>query len=283
VDVAVLEIGLGGRLDAFNAIDANVAVITSIDLVHRGLLGSDREAIGLEKAGILRPGQKVVLGPDMPQSLIGACEALNLAPLCQGVDFSVERTPAGDSWQLVVEGRILDRVLRLGACAPSNLSLAYLACRDFDGVRLEHLALASAAVTLPGRLQALVFCGRTVIADVAHNPAGVAFLQAELEARGIEPHCVVFGMFADKDAAGVFAALRDYHALPWLLLDTIGDRGMPGRVLAGRLGLEGAPAGSLNELRGEMLSATDVGDVILAFGSFNVVEQCLAVMAHRDA
>ena len=87
VDVAILEIGLGGRLDAFNAVDADVAVITSIGLDHQAFLGDTREAIGGEKAGILRAGQRVVFGQNMPESVYARCRALGLTPRCWGEDF----------------------------------------------------------------------------------------------------------------------------------------------------------------------------------------------------
>ena len=88
VDFAILEIGLGGRLDAFNAVDADVAVITSIGLDHQAFLGDTREAIGGEKAGILRAGQRVVLGQNMPESVYARCRTLDLTPKCWGEDFS---------------------------------------------------------------------------------------------------------------------------------------------------------------------------------------------------
>ena len=100
VDFAILEIGLGGRLDAFNSVDADVAVITSIGLDHQAFLGNTREAIGGEKAGILRSGQRVVLGKNMPESIYARCRALSLTPRCWGEDFCSRSVDAETNWEL---------------------------------------------------------------------------------------------------------------------------------------------------------------------------------------
>ncbi|WP_291925386.1 bifunctional tetrahydrofolate synthase/dihydrofolate synthase [Limnohabitans sp.] len=204
LDVAILEVGLGGRLDAVNIIDADCAVITSIDIDHTAILGKDRESIGFEKAGIMRGGRPVIVSdPVPPQSVIDHAAAVG-ADLWQfGRDFNF----SGDKQQWAWAGR--DRrysgmaypALR-GANQLINASgvLAALdALRQRIPVTAQAVRNGLAMVELPGRFQ--IVPGQPVLVlDVAHNPHSVAALAANLDAMGFYPTThAVLGAMADKD------------------------------------------------------------------------------------
>ena len=204
LDVAILEVGLGGRLDAVNIINADCAVITSIDIDHTAILGKDRESIGLEKAGIMRAGRPVIVSdPVPPQSVLDHAAALGADVWLFGRDFNF----SGDKQQWAWAGR--DRrysgmaypALR-GANQLINASgvLAALdALRQRIPVTAQAVRNGLAMVELPGRFQ--IVPGQPVLVlDVAHNPHSVAALAANLDAMGFYPTThAVLGAMADKD------------------------------------------------------------------------------------
>jgi len=204
LDVAILEVGLGGRLDAVNIIDADCAVITSIDIDHTAILGKDRESIGFEKAGIMRAGRPVIVSdPVPPQSVIDHANAIGAQLWQFGRDFNF----SGDKQQWAWAGR--DRrysgmaypALR-GANQLINASgvLAALeALRQQIPVTAQAVRNGLAMVELPGRFQ--IVPGQPVLVlDVAHNPHSVAALAVNLDAMGFYPTThVVLGAMADKD------------------------------------------------------------------------------------
>jgi dihydrofolate synthase/folylpolyglutamate synthase len=204
LDVAILEVGLGGRLDAVNIIDADCAVITSVDIDHTAILGKDRESIGFEKAGIIRAGRPVIVSdPVPPQSVLDHAAALGADIWLFGRDFNF----SGDKQQWAWAGR--DRrysgmaypALR-GANQLINASgvLAALdALRQRIPVTAQAVRNGLAMVELPGRFQ--IVPGQPVLVlDVAHNPHSVAALAANLDAMGFYPTThAVLGAMADKD------------------------------------------------------------------------------------
>ncbi len=206
LDVVILEVGLGGRLDATNVVDADCAIITSIDIDHAAILGNDRETIGREKAGIMRAGRPVIVSdPVPPQSVIDHAEAIGADLRMFGKDFNYN----GDKQQWGWAGR--DRryaglsypALR-GANQLMNASgvlAAYEALRPVLPVTAQAVRTGLAMVELPGRFQ--IIPGQpTLVLDVAHNPHSVAALTANLDAMGYYPTThAVFGAMADKDLA----------------------------------------------------------------------------------
>ncbi|MEX8194401.1 bifunctional tetrahydrofolate synthase/dihydrofolate synthase [Comamonas guangdongensis] len=204
LDVAILEVGLGGRLDATNIIDADCAVITSIDLDHMELLGPDRESIGREKAGIMRAGRPVVVSdPVPPQSVIDHAAEIGADLWRFGKDFNYD----GDKQQWGWAGRgrryagLAYPALR-GANQLVNASgvlAAFEAIRSQLPVTAQAVRTGLAMVELPGRFQ--IIPGQpTLVLDVAHNPHSVAALTANLDAMGYFPTThAVFGAMADKD------------------------------------------------------------------------------------
>jgi dihydrofolate synthase/folylpolyglutamate synthase len=213
LDAVVLEVGLGGRLDAVNVVDTDCAIVTSIDLDHMDYLGPDRESIGREKAGIMRPGRPAVVSdPQAPQSVVDHATAI-------GADlwlFGRDHNYAGDRQQWSWGGRnkrfngMAYPALR-GANQLLNASgvLAALeAMRARLPVAAQSVRTGLATVELPGRFQ--IIPGQpTLILDVAHNPHAVATLAANLDQMGFSPRThAVWGAMADKDAAGMVTKLR---------------------------------------------------------------------------
>jgi len=210
LDVAILEVGLGGRLDAVNVIDADCAVITSIDLDHTELLGPDRESIGFEKAGIMRTGKPVIVSdPVPPESVLAHAASIGVDLWQFGKDFNV----TGDKQQWAWAGRgrrysgLAYPALR-GANQLINAS-GVLAALEAVRTRLPVTAQAIrnglAMVELPGRFQ--IIPGQpTLVLDVAHNPHAVAALSENLDAMGFYPTThAVFGAMADKDISAIMA------------------------------------------------------------------------------
>jgi dihydrofolate synthase/folylpolyglutamate synthase len=210
LDVVILEVGLGGRLDAVNIVDADCAVITSIDLDHMELLGPDRESIGREKAGIMRAGKPVVVSdPVPPQSVLDAAHHVGADLWRLGHDFNF----SGDKLQWGWAGRgrrysgLAYPALR-GANQLVNAAgvlAALTALRDGLPVTAQAVRNGLSMVELPGRFQ-IVPGQPTLVLDVAHNPHSVAALAENLDAMGFYP-CThaVFGAMADKDLAPMFS------------------------------------------------------------------------------
>lgn len=223
LDAVILEVGLGGRLDAVNVIDADVAIVTSVDIDHTEYLGDTREKIGFEKAGIFRPGRVAICGdPVPPQSLIDHANAIGADLWLFGRDYNY----AGDKQQWNYGGRGQRRnslgypSLR-GANQLLNASAALAALealRDRLPVGAQEVRNGLVMVELPGRFQVLP--GRpTVILDVAHNPHAAATLAQNLDNMGFHPYTyAIFGAMQDKDIDGVIAQLKD-RVDHWCLTD----------------------------------------------------------------
>jgi dihydrofolate synthase / folylpolyglutamate synthase len=235
-DVAILEVGLGGRLDAVNIVDPDVAVITSIDLDHMDFLGPDRESIGREKAGIMRSGRPVVVSDPMPpQSVLDQAQALGADLRRSGVDFAVQ----GDNQQWSWQGRskrfsgLAYPALR-GANQLVNAA-GVLAALEALHPRLPVTAQAVrnglAMVELPGRFQ-MVPGQPALVLDVAHNPHAAAVLFQNLDAMGFFPRThLVFGGMADKDIGAILARMAPL-ADAWYFCDLPTPRASTAQQLA---------------------------------------------------
>lgn len=215
IDVAILEVGLGGRLDAVNVIDADVAIVTSVDIDHTDFLGTTREEIGFEKAGIFRAGKAAICSdPVPPTSLVAHAEAIGADLWLLGRDFNY----SGDKQQWNFGGRTQRRnSLAYPSLRGANQLLnASAALAALEVLRLElpvgaqEVRTGLVVVELPGRFQVLP--GRpTVILDVAHNPHAASALAQNLGNMGFHPYTyAVFGVMQDKDIAGVVAPMAQY-------------------------------------------------------------------------
>jgi dihydrofolate synthase/folylpolyglutamate synthase len=286
LDVLVLEVGLGGRLDAVNVIDADVSAVTSVDIDHVEYLGATREDIGREKAGIFRSGRPALCGDRRPPATVEAVARAVGARLLQigrDYDFVDERTqwrfrgPRGWRYGLPVPA------LR-GAYQLANASTA-LAAIDllFDRLPVNAQAVREGllGVLLPGRFQ--VLAGRpTVVLDVAHNPQAARALADALGAMGFHPQTfAVCAMLADKDVRGVVEALRP-RVDRWFVAGLPGARGGGPDRLRDTLLAAGASVGTYDDVATAFRAAREAAteaDRIVAFGSFLTVAAALAAAA----
>jgi dihydrofolate synthase/folylpolyglutamate synthase len=275
IEFAILEVGLGGRLDAVNALDADCAVLTSVDIDHVDYLGPDRESIGREKAGIFRAGRPAVIAdPQPPQSVLQAPGNKFLL----GKDFGFQTIenqwtywgPRGKRAGLAypaLRGGIQLRNAAAALCALDALGLP-LAMQD---VRrgLAEVALAGRFQVLPGRPQ--------VILDVAHNVEAARMLAENLATSGFAPETIaVCGMLRDKDLAGVLRELAP-RVTRWHLASLPGARGASAEELAAHLG--GAALEKFASPRAAFEAAkarAEEGDKIVVFGSFLTVGEVMA-------
>ena len=282
LDVVILEVGLGGRLDAVNIIDPDCAIITSIDLDHTALLGTDRNSIGLEKAGIMRAGQPVVISDPMPpESVVKHAQALGADAWLLGKDFNF----SGDQlqWSWAGRGRrysgLAYPALR-GANQLLNASgvLAALeVMRPQLPVTAQAIRNGLAMVELTGRFQ-IVPGEPVLVLDVAHNPHSVAALAANLDAMGFYPTThAVFGAMADKDLDSMLKKL-----LPLVDAWYFTDLPLPRASTAQQLASDWAALNTRKDVRSSVhetpqkaldaaILAADPTDRILVFGSFYTV------------
>ncbi len=224
----VLEVGLGGRLDAVNVIDADAVLITPIDIDHQAYLGDTREIIAREKAGVFRSGQVAVCSdPHPPQSLLDAAQALTLPVLVSGQNYTWHVIDSANwLWQAGTSAHSLPRpALRGGfqlANAAGVLMLVEALQRRFP-VKTSALTQGLTAVRLLGRLDARQLAGKNWLLDVAHNPQSIAAL-AHYLAEQVEPVNVVFSALSDKDIKAMVVALAPYVA-QWFVAPLGGLRG----------------------------------------------------------
>ncbi|MGK5003332.1 bifunctional tetrahydrofolate synthase/dihydrofolate synthase [Janthinobacterium sp. LB2P70] len=286
LDVAILEVGLGGRLDAVNVIDADVAIVTSVDIDHTDYLGDTREAIGFEKAGIFRPGKAAICSdPVPPQSLIDHAEAIGADLWLMGRDFNY----SGDKQQWNYGGREQRRnSLAYPSLRGANQILnatAVLAALEVLKLKLpvgaQEVRTGLVTVELPGRFQVLP--GRpSVILDVAHNPHAASALNQNLGNMGFHPYTyAVFGSMQDKDIDGVLAAMSE-HVDHWCLTGLPSPRAATASELAAKVQimLEDKPDSSEHTVSifddpaqafANAMSRAGENDRIVVFGSFLTV------------
>ncbi len=284
VDVAVLEVGLGGRLDAVNVFDADCATVTSIGIDHVEYLGPTRESIGFEKAGIFRHGRPAVIGdPDPPATLLAHAEAIGASVLRAGRDFRA--VDEESQWRYEGPGGLRAGLPWPALRGPVQLGNAAIAITALDTLR-DRLPVSGGAlreglatVELPGRFQVLP--GRPiVILDVAHNPHAAERLAAALGRMPCTGQTrAVFGMLGDKDIAGVAMLLKP-HVDRWHLAPLPGPRGVDAARLASALD-EAQVFDDVRQhvsLREALMAARDdarADDRILVFGSFLTVAAAL--------
>ena len=283
LDLAILEVGLGGRLDATNLVDADGVVITTVDLDHQDWLGDDREAIGAEKAGILRAGRPAVLAEkDPPSSVLRRAYELGAFAIRGQSDYLIDDLGDG-AWRWREPGFAIDLPPPVLA-APvqrENAAAAIAIVRALD-LPVDDAAIVEGVRTarVPGRLQSL---GGTpeIVVDVAHNPQGARQLATWLAAHPRRT-IAVFAALADKDVAGIVAPVAPcidaWHVGP--IVDA-GPRGLDADALAAKL-VPAVPAAALHRhpslaaARAAAASEAGPDGRVLVFGSFHTVAEALA-------
>ncbi|MFZ3323697.1 MAG: bifunctional tetrahydrofolate synthase/dihydrofolate synthase [Usitatibacter sp.] len=284
LDAVILEVGLGGRLDAVNIVDADVAAVVSVDLDHQAYLGNDRESIGFEKAGIYRAGRAAIFGDtNPPERLVAHAKAIGADLQILGRDFHPEAQER--QWDFIGR-RGAKRALPIpalrGRWQLKNASVALAALDEIADrcpVSLGEVKRGLTNVRLPGRLQALP--GRPqVVLDVAHNPHAARALADGLGDMGFfERTFAVFAILGDKDIGGVIDAMRG-RVDQWFVSSAAAERAAPAQRVAELLaerGLAGATrtfatvTAAFEEARRE----AGPNDRIVAFGSFYTVAETL--------
>lgn len=301
VEVAILEVGLGGRLDAVNVIEPDCAIVTGVAMDHQEFLGDTREKIGFEKAGIFRSGRPAVCGdPQPPQSLLEHAATIGAELWVSGRDFGFDGDRQQWAWWRheragdAASGRVrrgglgypalrgANQLLNAAAvltaldCLRGRLPVAMQAVRE----GFMHVELAGRFQVLPGR--------PAVVLDVAHNVQAAGVLAENLFGMGFFPETfAVFGMYADKDVEGVVERLRE-RIDHWYLCSLDGPRGLSAEALERRVRAAGAQGdircfNSPGEAYLAVRKSTGEGDRIAVFGSFMTVSGVMAVIECPEA
>lgn len=300
LDVVILEVGLGGRLDATNIVDSDIAVITSIDIDHMDFLGTDRNQIAFEKAGIFREGKPAIIGePQIPPAMLEHAEKLRCITSCRGKDWQFSEGQSDWQWQ---NEKV--RLENLPVChIPSANAATALAVLPYLPFSIPQTVIRQSLqqAELTGRFQRmkaeqLVSLGNPatlpqIIIDVGHNPHAARYLAQKLTAlkAGLKGRIIALcGILKDKDSAGVLSPL-----LPlvdhWYCVTLHGARGQSGQDLLSVLrGLTKSPVSaeaqdSVQEAVKSAVSYATDQDLILVFGSFHTVGEFLQMLQVKYA
>lgn len=282
LDVIILEVGLGGRLDAVNIVDADVSVITSVDLDHEFWLGHTREAIALEKAGIFRNARPVVCGdPHPPQSLLDAAAHLGCPLYVRGKEFDVCAKASYWSWQGVCRTYSgLPQPKLLVSNAATALQVIELLQTRLP-VSEAHLSQGLEQSELSGRFQTVMLEGGVLlIFDVAHNPASMAECAARLREFQTGRTFAVFSMLKDKNLAGALETLYPYVSF-WHVAPLSVDRGYSytelSKVLSDNKLTNCVIHSNIVQAYQSALAQARHGDRVLISGSFHTVSEVMAI------
>lgn len=297
IDIAILEIGLGGRLDAVNAFEPSCAIVTSVDLDHQDYLGDTRESIGFEKAGVYRKSVPAICGDiNPPASLIAYANQVqaNFKRIHQDFDYAVVE----DGWQYQQEKKVIHTLPHpalQGAYQLSNAACAVAAVESLQStiaVAADAIASAMQQVSLAGRFQIVSKSQSNaprVILDVAHNPQAARALAQNLKASkaqysqaGLGKTFAVFAMLADKDIQGVVLALKN-EIDTWYVASTDHSRGALATDLAAVI-LNAMPQAKVvtfdNAVKAYQQACIDMSenDKMVVFGSFFTVSSVMQVI-----
>lgn len=279
VDDWILEVGLGGRLDAVNILDAELAIITSVDIDHTAWLGTDRETIGFEKAGILRYGKPAIYAEaDPPRSVLQQAVAQKVPLLRYGIDYSMAIETTGLLINLAASGRCIP--VPASPLPETSVAAAVQAgCLLQPEITDQTISDSLQAVSMPGRFE-LIRTAPSVYVDVGHNPHAARWLARRIESLKVVDTEIfaVYGCLTDKDTQGVVAAMTGVvdHWMPGGLSV---PRGVDATGLGERLGqvLPDQEAycvsSTVSEALDLALSEAGVNDIVIVFGSFFAVAE----------
>lgn len=277
LDVIILEVGLGGRLDAVNIIDANVAVITSIGIDHVEWLGHTREAIGIEKAGIMRPNKPVICGdPDPPSSLPSQAEKIGATLICQHRDFNYQSVSDHWCWS---DGCTTYDCLPVNDLMLQNMSTVLMTVKVLQPqlpVSQQAIEVGLKNTHLPARIQ-IIPGPITEIYDVAHNPAAVGYLAEKITTFPCTGKTfAIFSMLADKDIASCADQMKKLITA-WYIAPLIARRAASTEKIYAALKQSCANAihsfATITHAYDQARQQAVMGDRLIIFGSFYTVSQ----------
>jgi len=284
LDIAILEVGMGGRLDAVNVFEPNCSIVTSIDLDHVEYLGDTREKIGFEKAGVYRTNKLAICGDETPpQSLIDYAEKIGAKLQLINRDFKVKKIPQGWEYSAIDFNLSLPSLALHGDFQLNNAACAIYAIRYLDDilpVPEGNIGAALMAVTLMGRFHQIQE-NPTIIVDVAHNPQAAKSLVHNLQASPCTGRTLaVFAMLADKDIDGVIFELAPYIST-WYLADIHNVRGAKAEDLQLKINElnKSAETSDFDNVASALQAAckdATKNDRIIVFGSFYTVADAIA-------
>ncbi|MDX2352452.1 bifunctional tetrahydrofolate synthase/dihydrofolate synthase [Stutzerimonas xanthomarina] len=287
LDAVVLEVGLGGRLDAVNLVDADVAVVTNIGLDHAEWLGTTRESVAFEKAGIFRPAKPAVCGDfDPPESLLESASRSAVPLLVRGRDFDLSKEAGRWHWRgKTADGRSLELLdLPMLSLPLDNAALALQAFALLESSwQPEQLVEALQDTRVTGRLDRRTVCWRgvelTIMLDVGHNPHAADYLAGQLLQKSASGRrLAVFGLLADKDLLGVINALKTNFD-SWAVAPLGTPRSRTADELRSALMERGEAVticSGIPEALQQQCEQARKGDEIVVFGSFYCVAEALA-------
>jgi dihydrofolate synthase / folylpolyglutamate synthase len=286
LDVAILEVGMGGRLDAVNVFEPTCSIITCVDLDHLEYLGDTREKVGTEKAGIYRPHKLAICGDvNPPETVIHHANLIGADLRLINRDFSVSQLSNGWQYQTNTRTLLLPSLALQGDFQLNNAACAICAVENLNNqlpVNMDSIGETLKTVTLLGRFY-LASQNPDIILDVAHNPQAAVSLANNLQNSPCKGRTLgVFAMLADKDIAQVVSALLPHISL-WYLADNHNVRGAKAQDLLTYLPLEAGNGltkqfdSVANALRSACIEA-DKNDRIIVFGSFYTVADAIDVL-----
>lgn len=284
LDVVILEVGLGGRLDAVNIIDADVAIVTSIAIDHEAWLGTDRETIGFEKAGIFRAGNAAICGdPNPPSSVEAHAKSCGAVFYQRGREFDLCRPETTLLWSATDKQLALPEL----SLPLDSVAVAIQALQLLNLTIVDDAYKVLAKLSLTGRFQQVQAEGKSVILDVAHNPAAAALLADNLS---VQP-CVgrtlaLSAVMADKDIAGLIEPLKD-HVDAWFVANLKDNpRALPAEKFSDALGDQGigmiSVSKNIRQAYRRALSMMTTDDRLLVFGSFFTVAEVMPLLARTQ-
>lgn len=284
----LLEVGLGGRLDAVNVLDPDFAMITSVDIDHVAFLGDNREVIGFEKAGILRPGIPAVFADtDPPQSVLQQVSAQGVALALAGRDYQLQEHESADgepSTSVLLHYRDEEIRLPAGPLPVPSVAGAVVAVRSLaPELGIAQIEAALARLRVPGRFERMATYPDLYV-DVGHNPHAATWLAGRLSAlKGTERRVIaVYAALADKDVAGVFQAMKPVVDHWWLAGLGV-SRGLDSETMLGQAKGQGIAACARVDTVAEAINGARAQarpqDLIIVFGSFFTVAEAREFLA----
>ncbi|WP_269619101.1 bifunctional tetrahydrofolate synthase/dihydrofolate synthase [Zhongshania sp. BJYM1] len=288
VDVAVLEVGLGGRLDAVNIVDADVAIVTSISIDHEAWLGNDRETIGREKAGIFRTKRPAIIGESTPpKSVLDYGKKLGATLICRGAQFDAQQSADGWAWKGQAANG--DPLSYLDLPKPPifiDNAATVLQALQYVGLPVSYTAIKQGlgSVKIAGRCQHVQYRGIDVVLDVAHNPASVQILVDHLAANPVSGRSdCLFAVMADKAITDIVAisipCFDHWHLAPLESNDRAASTVSVSALLASMNVDSVSVANSFAGCMNTAMSGLSAGDRLVVFGSFFTVAAAMAELA----